>query len=247
MIPCMYKKKSLKQFLMRSSKFDKVHDCIQAIRKGRVTINNKTITNPNYFFNPKKSLVKLNNEKIKKVSNLYFLMNKPAGYICQKSSKEKSIYNILKKSEIDENLINSLFAVGRLDKETEGLLIITNEGELSNNIMNPTNKIIKKYYVKLEKPIDLEKIKKLEEGIEINLGNEIYKTKPCKIKKVREKEIYVSMFEGKKRQIRKMFDAIGNMVFYLRRVSIGGLQLGNLKSGEIKPVAREEIIEKLNF
>ena len=92
-----------------------------------------------------------------------------------------------------------------------------------------------------------EAAKKLEEGIEINLGNEIYKTKPCKIKKVREKEIYVSMFEGKKRQIRKMFDAIGNMVFYLRRVSIGGLQLGNLKSGEIKPVAREEIIEKLNF
>lgn len=241
----MSKKISLKQFLIKSGRFEKVYDCIQVINQGRVTIDNNKITNPNYFFNPKKSLVKMGDEKIRKVPYLYFLMNKPAGYLSQKSANEKTIYDLLKKLRIDEKLINSLFAVGRLDKDTEGLIIITNDGKLSVAIMNPQNEIIKKYYSVLEKVIDINKIKMIERGIEISIDKEKYKTKPCKIKIVEEKELYISLSEGKKRQIRKMFDAIYNKVIYLRRVSIGGLQLGNLKSGDIKPISREEIYDSL--
>ena len=83
----MSKKLSLKQFLMKSGRFQKTYDCVQAIKNGKVTLNNEVITNPSHFFNPKTELVKLDNEKLKTVSKLYFIMNKPAGYLSQKSNK----------------------------------------------------------------------------------------------------------------------------------------------------------------
>ena len=243
----MSKKISLKQFLMRSGKFDKVYDCIEVIKSGKVAIDGKTISNPNYFFNPKKSLVKLDGEKIRKVPYLYFLMNKPAGCLSQKAENEKTIYDLLERLSLPKHHIKSLSAVGRLDKESEGLLLITNDGKLSNLVMNPKNSITKKYYAVLENIADINKIKLLEKGIQIEIEHEQYRTKPCKIKVVGEKEVYISISEGKKRQIRKMFDAIGNKVVYLRRVSIAGLQLGNLKAGEIKQTTKEEILEKLEI
>ena len=124
-------------------------------------------------------------------------------------------------------------------------MILTNDGNLSSKVTNPKNEIIKSYQAFLEKPIETTKIGILERGIIIDIGGEEYKTKPCKIKVVGEKEIYISITEGKKRQIRKMFESINNKVVYLRRVSIGGLQLGNLNPGEIKQLAKEEIMEKL--
>jgi len=232
---------------MKSGKFDKVEDCIEAIRTGKVAINNKIITNPHFFFNPKKSLIKFDDKKIKKVPYLYFLMNKPAGYLSQKAENNKTIYDLIEKLTIPEEHKKSLFAVGRLDKETEGLMIITNDGKLSDAIMNPKNETIKKYYVILEKPADKIRKKILEKGIELEINHEKYKTKPCRIKIVGDKEIYISISEGKKRQIRKMFESVGNKVVYLKRVSIGGLQLGKMNSGEIKAVNREEIMEKLEY
>ena len=242
----MSKKISLKQYLMQTGKFEKVYDCITAIKKGRLTLNNKIMSNPNYFFNPKKPIVKFDDEKIKKVIKLYFIMNKPAGYECQKSPSEKTIYELLQKLNLPQESANSLYAVGRLDRDTEGLLIITNDGKLSSMILKPEHGIAKKYYAALEKIIDISKIKMLEKGILIKINNESYKTKLCKIKIVGEKEVYISISEGKKRQIRKMFEAIGNKIIYLRRVSIGGLQLGNLKVGEIKQITKDEIMEKFN-
>lgn len=243
----MSKKISLKQFLMRSGRFEKVYDCIMAIKIGKATIDGKAISNPNYFFNPKRSLVKLDDEKIRKTPYLYFLMNKPAGCLSQKAENEKTIYNLLENLDLPKLNFQSLSAVGRLDKESEGLLLITNDGKLSNLIMNPKNKITKKYYAVLEDAADINKIKLLEKGIQIEIGHEQYRTKPCRIKVVGEKEVYISISEGKKRQIRKMFDAIGNKVVYLRRVSIAGLQLGSLKAGEIKQTTKEEILEKLEY
>jgi len=240
----MSKKISLKQFLMKSGRFRKIYDCIEAIKNGKVTVNNEVITNTSYFFNPKKDLIKRDNERIKTVSKLYFIMNKPAGYLSQKSNEEKTIYDLLKKLSLPAESIQSLHAVGRLDKDTEGLLILTNDGKLSNILMDPESEIIKKYYAILEKPVDKNKINILEKGIELEIDYEKYETRPCKIKIVAEKEVYISISEGKKRQIRKMFEAVGNKVAYLKRVSIGGLSLGNLKTGEIKELTREDIYSK---
>ncbi|MBI1935612.1 rRNA pseudouridine synthase [Candidatus Woesearchaeota archaeon] len=243
----MSKKISLKQFLMKSGKFERAQDCEQAIRNGEVTVNSRKITSPNYFFKVKNPLVKFANEKLKAVEPLYFLLNKPSGYLSQKTENEKTIYDLLVKTGLDKNTVNSLFAVGRLDKDTEGLMIITNDGKLSDFLMNPKNEIIKKYYLILENRADKGKIIQLEKGIEIKADDIKFKTKPCRIKITGEKEAYISIIEGKKRQIRKMFEAIGNNVVYLKRVSIGGLQLGSLKTGEMRQLEREEIMEKLEF
>mgnify|MGYP001609711017 CR=1 FL=1 len=232
---------------MKSGRFEKAYGCIQAVRSGKISINNKIITNPNFFFNPRNVLVKFNNEKIKPVAKLYFLLNKPAGYLSQKHGNEKTIYNLLGKLNLSKEQMQSLFAVGRLDKGTEGIIILTNDGNISDSVMNPKNEIIKKYFVVLEKPVDINKIKILEKGTEIKIDGENYKTRKSKIKIVGEKEAYVSISEGKKRQIRKMFDSIGNKVVYLKRVSIGGLSLGNLKTGEMRQITKEEITEKLEL
>ena len=243
----MSKKISLKQFLMKTGRFEKVYDCISSIRSGKIAINNKTITNPNYFFNLKTALVKLDNEKIKSVSKLYFILNKPAGYLSQKSENEKTLYDLLDKLNLPKEQKQSLFAIGRLDKDTEGLIILTNDGILADKLNNPENEIIKRYQIILKKSISSENIKLLEKGTIIEIDNLKYKTMKCKIKKIKENEAYISITEGKKRQIRKMFKSIGNDVAYLKRVSIGGLQLGNLKAGEIKQITREEIIKKMEY
>lgn len=243
----MSNKISLKQFLMKSGRFENSSDCIDAIRRGKITINNQIMNNPSYFFNHKKSIIKCNNEKLKKISKLYFIMNKPSGFICQKSKDEKTIYDLLKKLKFEHKTINSLFAVGRLDKDTEGLLIITNDGKLSDILMNPESEIIKTYHAELEKPAILEKINMLEKGVEIEIDNGTYRTKKSKIKITGEKEVYIRISEGKKRQIRKMFEVIGNEVAYLKRISIGGLQLGKLGVGEIKQLKREEIYRNLDI
>ncbi|MBI2655035.1 rRNA pseudouridine synthase [Candidatus Woesearchaeota archaeon] len=242
----MSKKISLKQFLMKSGKFDRAHDCEKAIREGDVTVDKKTVTNPNYFFSPK-SLVRIGGENIRKVHRLYFLMNKPAGYLSQKAENEKTIYDLISSLNIPNEHKKSLFAVGRLDKETEGLMIITNDGQLSDMIMQPSMEIMKKYHAVLEKPITANNLKLLEKGAIIEIDDSKYKTTKCRIKKVKENEVYISITEGKKRQIRKMFESVGNKVVYLNRVSIGGLSLGKLKVGEIKPITREEIMEKLEY
>lgn len=239
----MPKKTSLKQFLMKTGRFKKVFDCVSAISYGRITINGKIITNPNYFFNAKKSLIEFDGQKVKLAKKMYYLLNKPAGYLCQKTNDERNIYDLIEKLPILEEQKASLFALGRLDKDTEGLIIITNDGELSNLVLNPKNEIIKKYRAVLENPVDANKIKSLEKGIEISIDYDKYKTKPCKIKSVGEKEVCISISEGKKRQIRKMFQAVGNEVIHLNRVSIGGLQLGKLNVGEMKEISKEEIME----
>ena len=231
---------------MKSGKFDRAHDCEKAIREGNVNVDKKKITNPNYFFSPK-SLVRIGSENVRKVHRLYFLMNKPAGFLSQKAENEKTIYDLISKLNIPEEHKKSLFAVGRLDKDTEGLMVITNDGQLSDMIMQPDMEIIKKYHVILEKPITGNNLKLLEKGAIIEIDDNKYKTTKCRIKKVKENEVYISITEGKKRQIRLMFESVGNKVVYLKRVSIGGLQLGKMDSGEIKEITREEIMEKLEY
>ena len=239
----MSNKISLKQFLMKSGRFEKAFDCIEAIRSGKAAINSKTITNPNHFFNPKNSSVKLNNEKIRQASKLYFILNKPAGYICQKSRNEKSVYGLIDKLNLDEMQKNSLFAVGRLDKDTGGLLIITNDGKLASRISNPDKEIEKEYHVKLIKPLNSNDARTLENGVELNSDSENYKTKPCEIRIIKEKEVLITITEGKKRQIRKMFEHVGNKVIYLKRISIGNLKLGELEIGKFKKIDRNEIMK----
>ena len=241
----MPKKISLKQFLMKTGYFRNAEECVSAIRKKEVTLNGEAADNPNHYFNPKRYIVKFKNERLKPVKKMYFALNKPQGLICQKSKEEKSIYDLLESLKLPKPHTSSLFAVGRLDKDTEGLIVITNDGKLSDRLAKPERNISKKYLAELEKPITPEQISSMESGIEIIVDGKPYKTKPCAIKSIDGNKLEITIYEGKKRQIRKMLEAAGSSVALLTRIAIGGLELGDLKSGDFKELQREEIYKKL--
>lgn len=250
----------LRQFLSKSGFFKNKKEAEDAIRLGFITLSGGEIMkSPSYQFNPKKKNVYFKGKLIKPFrKHVYIIMNKPSGYLsASKLSEEelrygkKSVFELIK--DIDEKLKRTLFCIGRLDEDTTGLLIITNDGELSNTITNPENNILKRYKAKLERALTPKSIEEMEQGVTIKLEEEgriiNYKTKPCKItvNPNNPLEITITVSEGKKREIKRIFESVFNKVLDLSRISVGGLKLEdlNLKLGEYKLVDKEYIINNL--
>ena len=168
-------------------------------------------------------------------NKVYIMLNKPKGYVT--TSKEQfgrpSVLDLVKVEE-------RVYPVGRLDMDSEGLLILTNDGEFSNNVIHPTKHISKKYEVVLKENITEVSIKKLENGVDI--GG--YVTRPAKVEKVTDKKILITIGEGKNRQVRRMIETVDNKVLNLKRIAIGGLKLDKLKSGEYIKLD-EKLINKI--
>ncbi len=173
----------------------------------------------------------------------YYIMNKPKGYICS-AKDEKGRKTVL---DLMPPTSSRVFPVGRLDYDSEGLLILTNDGELTFKLTHPRNEIPKTYLVKTEKPVSIEDLNKLRSGVYID-G---VKTKKCNIHLIETKKegskLHVTITEGRNRQIRKMFEAIGNCVAFLKRVRIGDLALTGLNRGEVRKLRPEEINYLLNL
>lgn len=170
---------------------------------------------------------------------IYIMLNKPRGYVT--TSKEQfgrpSVLDLL-------DISQRVFAVGRLDMDSEGLLLLTNDGEFSNKIIHPTNHIAKTYEVILKKEIYSEDVEKLKQGVDI--GG--YITRPAVIEHMDSKKIIITIYEGKNRQVRKMFEAVGNKVINLKRVAIGKLKLEELKTSTYRYLTEcdiNKIFEKI--
>ena len=234
----------LYQFLLKTGAFRSKEDIIEAINSEKIRINNKPIKNPNFRIDPKRKNVYYNGKIIRPKRRVYFILNKPKGMSCQKN-ENNSVYDLIEKIDLDEEIKNSLFVVGRLDINTSGLIVITNDGSLATRILDPDKKIKKAYLVNIDKNINESDIDKLRNGVTIDLDNKKYKTKPTKIKLIKDKELIITISEGKKRQIRKMFNSLSYEVIELKRISIGNLELEQLKESEIKEVTKEEIYEKI--
>ena len=131
-----------------------------------------------------------------------------------------------------------LFPVGRLDKDTEGVLLFTNDGEIAHNLTSPKKEITKVYRVYLRNDIDNESIKKLEKGVDI--GG--YITLPALAEKVSDREILLRIKEGRFHQVKKMLKAVNNEVVYLKREFFGKLGLADLKPGEVKEISKDDIV-----
>lgn len=161
----------------------------------------------------------------------YYILNKPKGYVTTAKEQfgRKSVVDLLPKKE-------RIYPVGRLDMYSEGLLILTNDGDFTNRITHPTKHISKTYEVYLNKELKEVDILKLEKGVDI--GG--YVTAPAKIKKQKEL-VLITIYEGKNRQIRRMFESTGYLVLNLRRISIGKLKIDNLATGKYKELTKEEI------
>ena len=168
---------------------------------------------------------------------IYFKLNKPKGYVCtvEDDKNRKTVMELMR------GIHTRIFPVGRLDYDSEGLLLLTNDGELANRLTKPSSKVEKTYIVVIEGDISTEEIKKLSSGVDI--GDVV--TKPCSISILDKKEnstrLQVVITEGKNRQIRRMFATISKSITLLKRVQIGEIRLGGLSRGEYSKLSQKEL------
>ncbi|OGX25786.1 MAG: hypothetical protein A3D10_03775 [Omnitrophica WOR_2 bacterium RIFCSPHIGHO2_02_FULL_48_11] len=209
------------------------------IQSGRVSVNGQKECEPSRSVDPAQDKVSVDGKVVESKAYQYILLNKPKEYVCTKAEfeGEKSVLELLPKD------LQHLSPVGRLDKDTEGLLLLTNDGDLAHRLTHPKFEVAKTYYVCVYGILKPEHQKELESGVMI----EGEKTSPAKITAVNpyadrtKTEFKMTIHEGKKRQIRLMMAAVGHKVVYLKRLSQGPLQLGNLKTGEWRTLTKEEV------
>jgi pseudouridine synthase len=165
----------------------------------------------------------------------YFIFNKPTGVVSHNPQEgEKSVEEFLPKNK-------KLSPVGRLDKKSEGLMLLTNDGRIIDKMLNPKNEHEKEYSIRVDKEIKTRFIKRMSEGVDI----EGYFTKPAKVTQTGPKSFRIILTEGKKHQIRRMCMALGYQVQNLNRLRIMNIKLSSLKSGESRPLFQDEKMDLL--
>jgi 23S rRNA pseudouridine2605 synthase len=198
------------------------------ITAGEVTINGEVVTELGTKCDPENVHIKVKGKLLQTSSRkTYVLLNKPKGYVTTTKDPEgrQTVMDLIR------NVPGRLYPVGRLDLQTEGLLILTNDGELADKIMKPKSKVAKIYEVKIRGTLNNNLKKKLEYGISVD--GETLKAESIKtIKEDKNTWLEVTIFEGKNRHIRRLFDAIKHPVVKIRRIQIGNLKAPYLKPGE---------------
>jgi len=207
------------------------------IRSGAVTVDEKTITDPATKIDPNNSNIVANGIAICYHEHFHLMLNKPDGYICAtEDAREKTVLDLLPDDEFPKNKI---FPAGRLDKDTEGFVFLTTDGQLAHRVTGPKNHVNKKYYVEIDKLIQSEWTNNFKQGIRIDDG---YQCKPAFLEILSDNSCYLTIFEGKFHQVKRMFEALGTTVTYLKRVQIGSLLLDEtLKLGEYRELTPKEL------
>jgi len=208
------------------------------IAEGRITVNGQVVQVLGLTIDDEKDEVKVDGRRVKKDEQMvYLILNKPAG--CLVSLKDPFGRPTIK--DLLPSFKNRIFPVGRLDYESQGLLILTNDGDLAHRLTHPRFEVKKIYLVKVKDQPDSLKLAKLEKGIFLD-GK---KTAPAKIVALRVSSrqtlLRVEIYEGRKREIRRMLEAIGHRVLELRRIKLDGLSLGKLKKGQWRYLSPKEV------
>ena len=192
-------------------------ECAKAARAGLITIDGAVIKDPSFSVDPEKNVIAYKGERVIYKEFIYIMLNKPEGYVCSNDEPDGSIVFDL----IDQRLLKlDLFVCGRLDKDTTGLVIITNDGVSAHNALSPKRHVSKEYEFSLADPVTAEDIEKLKKGVTLADGTE---TLPCKINMTGEKEGTIILHEGKYHQIKRMFASVGNKIVRLKRTKFGGI------------------------
>jgi len=198
----------------------------ELIRAGKVKINGK-LAKLGDMVAETDEVTYLNNKKF-----VYYALNKPSGIVTHSPQKgETGILETIK-------FPTKVFPLGRLDKDSRGLIILTNDGRLTDKLLNPDYEHEKKYVVEVNHPITREFIKRMVEGVKLDDG---YRTKKCLVKREAPQCFSIILTEGKKRQIRRMCSALGYRVVDLNRIKIMNIQLGNLGEGQFRPIKKDEL------
>ena len=206
-----------------------------AVKKGQIAVNGQVQKAADFKVKENTDTVTFQGKPLSYAAFHYYMLHKPAGVItATEDKKESTVMDILR-----EEKVKNLFPVGRLDKDTEGLLLITDDGELAHNLLSPKKHVDKEYLVKVRDSISEDDCRKLSEGVDI--GDE-KPTAPAKLERVEEKEILLTIREGRFHQVKRMLQAVGNEVLYLKRLSMGSLRLPkDLEKGAYRPLSEEEI------
>ena len=208
-------------------------DAMHVIQNGRVKLNNKIEKEPSVKVDPLKDKIAVDNKLIDSKQYQYVLLNKKKGFVTTKAEghKDENVFKLLPKK------FHHLLPVGRLDKDTEGLLLFTNDGDCAYKLTHPRFEISKEYYVVINKSLKGEDKKVLEKGIIL----EGKKTSPAKIRPKGQTKLIMTIHEGRKRQIRRMFEKLRYDVTYLKRLKQGPISLGRLPLGKVRSLTAQEI------
>ncbi len=206
---------------------------------GIIFVNGQVVNNPGLQVDPENDEIIFDGEKVNYREFVYIMLNKPGGYISATYDKFDPIVLDL----IDPSyLVFEPFPVGRLDKDTEGLLVLTNDGQLSHRVLSPKKHVPKTYYAKVEGVVTNDDILEFEDGVVLDDG---YKTMPSQLKILKSdeiSEIELTIHEGKFHQVKRMFESVGKKVVYLKRLSMGNLKLDeSLALGEYRELTIDEI------
>lgn len=211
-------------------------DVKKLIKQERVSVNSETARRSEMQVDENSSVVEIDGERIVYRKYVYLMLNKPKGYISATYDKH---YPVVTELVGEEYAAYDVFPAGRLDIDTEGLLIMTNDGELAHRLTSPSKNVYKRYFAILDKPADEECVQAFSEGMEFKE----FTSKPAKLEITKNPcEVYIEIAEGKFHQVKRMCERVGRSVEYLKRVKIGGLALDDdLMTGEIRPLTEEEI------
>ncbi|TCO75171.1 pseudouridine synthase [Marinisporobacter balticus] len=217
-------------------------DIKNILRKGRVKVDGKIIKSGSMHVNPYEELIEVDGEKLVYKEFIYIMMNKPQDVISASFDKRvKTVIDLLE----EKYKIFDPFPVGRLDKDTEGLLLLTNDGKLAHELLSPKKHVPKTYFACIEGMVTKEDIFKFKEGVTLEDG---YKTKPAELHIIKSEdisEIELIIYEGKFHQVKRMFESVGKEVIYLKRITMGGVKLDeSLELGEYREISEKEL-EKL--
>ncbi len=208
------------------------------IRSGVVCVNNAMVSSPETHINPAADSITINGEKIIYREFIYLMLNKPQGYISATWDRHlATVIDLLP----DEYRIFEPFPVGRLDIDTEGLLILTNDGKLSHLLLSPKKHVPKTYFAVLDKPAEASDISAFEAGVVLDDG---YKTLPAHLKICENNpaEVEITISEGKFHQVKRMFEAVGKTVTFLKRIKMNNLPLDNtLPLGKLRELTDDEL------
>ena len=209
-------------------------------KKGRISINGQPVKKTDLKVDPERDAVAVDGQPVAYVTHEYYMLHKPAGVVtATEDNLHRTVMDLLKTARKD------LFPVGRLDIDTEGLLLITNDGELAHNLLSPKKHVDKVYLAHVSGGLPEDAVKRFEEGIKLEDGT---MTLPAELKILKgagpeenAQEVLVTIREGKFHQIKRMFEALGCRVEYLKRISMGPLILDpNLEPGEYRPLTLQE-------
>ena len=214
----------------------------ELVRQGRVTVNGAATRSAEEKTDPETAEITVNGEALPWRQYTWVMLNKPAGYLSATEDGRGATVLDLLPQELQRQ---HLFPVGRLDKDTEGLLLLTNQGDLVNEILRSSRNHEKEYVVTVNKQITDDFLKKMQNGVELPELSAV--TKPCVCTRSGNREFHIVLKQGLNRQIRRMCEALGYHVESLKRIRIMNIRLGNLPKGNFRNIADDEFLEMLRL